>query len=123
MSESLPLVSMSQRLVEFGGPDLPSTTDERAYSAHIHIVITAWNLAVVPGNSKISRKFDDALLASPPHVRRVFEVKLAELVDRKKRLFPDDTRVVADARLIKKGETITLETKSYDYAIHGEKGL
>ncbi len=114
---------MSQRLVDFAGPEMPPAADERAYAAHIHIVITAWNLAIVPNNSKITHRFDQALLAAPIHLRRVFEARLAELVERKKKHFADDTRVVADARLVRNGEKLTLETKSYDFAVHGEKGL
>jgi hypothetical protein len=124
MSDPAPsLPSLSQRLMEMAGAELNQATDEREYLAKLHLVIAAWNLAVVPGHPKITQRFDNAVLHAPVEVRRAAEAHVAELVSLKKRLFPDDTRVIVDARLRRHESGISFETKSYDYTVHGDKGL
>ncbi|MDX2186120.1 MAG: hypothetical protein SFV32_04235 [Opitutaceae bacterium] len=124
MSEAAPsLPSLSQRLMEFAGEDLNAIVEEREYIAQLHLIITAWNLSIAPGHPKLTQRFDNAVLQSPPEIRVLAEARIADLVERKKKLFPDDTRVIIDARLRKTPTGVALETKSYDYTVHGDKGL
>lgn len=124
MSEDAPsLPSLSQRLVELAGGELNQIADQKQYVAELHLLITAWNLSIAPGHPKLSQRFDNAVLQAAPQVRVAAEARIAELVERKKKLFPEDTRVVIDARLRKTPTGAALETKSYDYAVHGDKGL
>lgn len=129
MSDPIPeaavnnMPSLSQCLAELGRDVLPQQAADREYAALLRIVITAWNLAVAPGNAKVTRGFDDALLHTTPEIRQQTEVLLADLVARKNKLFPKDTRVVFEARIRRTDTGITIETRSYDFAAFGDKYL
>ncbi len=69
------------------------------YLATVSVYAMAWNRAVFPPESHNALAIAKHIAQMPAEARIPLETLHAELIARKKRLFPDDDRVIADFRL------------------------
>jgi len=100
------LPALSQRMLEFLRPDFPLSSElpkeEGGYGLHI----MAWNLATLPPASPAAKLIEDAIEKLPSGLRLPMERQLADLVRRKRQMFPNDPRVIGECRpVVSEGET------------------
>jgi len=105
---------LSRRFLEFAGPDLPDPKDEAEFMATVRVFGIAWNRAVFPDNSHNAREIDRYIAGLPDSTRIPMQTLYVELIARKRRLFPDDSRIIADSRLKRSGGVVSLEVTHSD---------
>jgi hypothetical protein len=106
---------ISTRIVEFAGADLPPPDDVDGYLKVLQFAQMAWNYAVLPSDSKVVKIIEDGLLRMPPTVRASVHYRLLEWAERKKKMFPDDRRVIADLQLKDEKRSVTVRASFYVY--------
>ena len=114
-------VPISKRLVEFVRHDLPDPSETDSYLSVLKFAQMAWNVAVLPPGSKALDPVTEGLLRMPPDIRASFQERLSLLVERKKRMFPDDTRVIVEVRLKDRAREVVVEASHYDLKDEGRK--
>jgi hypothetical protein len=108
------LPPLSKRFLEFAGSDLPAVDDEAHYLGVVRIYAMAWNRAVFPDGSHNATAIADHIAEAPAEVRIPLQMLHAELIARKKRLFPEDVRIIADCRLRRDGRVVSLQVLHAD---------
>lgn len=103
------LPPLSRRFLEFAGKDLPPPDDEKLFLGLARIFGLAWNRAVFQENSHNAREIDRYMGELPDSHRVSLQVMFKELIDRKRRMFPNDSRIVADCRLKRSNGVVSLE--------------
>lgn len=109
------LPPMSQRIVEFAGADLPPTDDADGYLKVLRFARMGWNYAVLPPDSKGARAIENGLLRMPPIVRTSVHARLLELVERKRKMFPDDHRIIAELELKDEKRRVIVRAASFTF--------
>jgi hypothetical protein len=109
------LPPISQRIVEFAGEDLPPPDDATAYMKVLQFAQMAWNYSILPPDTDASKVVEDGLLRMPATVRASVQSRLIEWVERKKRMFPEDRRIIVELKLKDRKRRLTVEAASYDY--------
>ena len=109
------LPPISRRILEYVGEDLPSPTNTKSYLDVLKFAQMAWNYAIFPAESAESSAINSSLLRMPAMVRNSIQSKLIEWSERKKRMFPDDNRVIVEIRLKDAKSQVTVEAAHYDY--------
>ena len=79
------------------------------------LIMLAWNYSIYPVESKESQVINNDILRMPNKKRIEFEKHLTFWVEKKKRLFPNDRRIIVDLDLKKRGGGYSLVASSYDY--------
>ncbi len=75
----------------------------------------AWNYSIFSPDSEAARVIDNGLLRMPAPVRASVQHRLLEWVERKKKLFPEDRRIIARLGIKDGKRRLTVEAASYDY--------
>ena len=111
----LPHPPISQNVLQFIGDELPSPNQPEALRKTLMLIMLAWNYSIYPVESKESQVINNDILRMPNKKRIEFEKHLTFWVEKKKRLFPNDRRIIVDLDLKKRGGGYSLVASSYDY--------
>ena len=111
----LPHPPISQNVLQFIGDELPSPNQPEALRKTLMLIMLAWNYSIYPVESKESQVINNNILRMPNKKRIEFERHLTFWVEKKKRLFPSDRRIIVDLDLKKRGGGYSLVASSYDY--------
>lgn len=103
------LPPLSRRFLEFAGNDLPPADDEVMFMNLVRIYGLAWNRAVFQEGSHNAREIDRYIGCLPDSHRASLQAMFAELIARKRRIFPNDSRVIGDYRLKRSNGVVSLE--------------
>lgn len=117
------LPPLSKRFLEFAGPDLPASKDEAEYIAAVRVIGMAWNRAVFSDDSHNAQEIDRYIAGMPDSPRVPMRILYARLIARKRRMFPDDSRIIADSRLKRSGGIVSLEVVHSDVSHIGNLKL
>jgi hypothetical protein len=109
------LPPMSQRIVEFAGDDLPSPDNVDTYLEVLKFAQMAWNYSVVSPDSEAAKIVERGILKMPPLIRTSVYSRLIEWVERKRKMFPEDRRIIAKLRVKDSKRRLTVEAATYDY--------
>lgn len=109
------LPPISRRIIEYAGTDLPSSRDGTAYLQVLKFAQLAWNYSILPAGSEASEAIAISLLRMPAEVRASIQQKLTDWVARKKRMFPDDRRIIVHVEIEDHGSRINVNVASYNY--------
>jgi hypothetical protein len=109
------LTPISTRIVEFLGADLPPADEPKRYLEALRFAQMAWNYAIFPPNSCESNTLDSELLKLPARARSVLSVRIGELVERKKRMYPDDYRIIVSIDIEDRMKEVVVKAAHYDY--------
>lgn len=115
-SSPLPLPPLSSRFLQFAKPELPPVEQEAEFLATARVVGIGWNRAVFAEGSLHAEQIDRYLATLPLPHRAHLQALYAELILRKRRLFPDDSRLVVDVQLKRSGNTVSLQVTHSDVA-------
>jgi hypothetical protein len=108
---------LSRRFLEFAGNDLPSADDEAMFMGFVRIYGLAWNRAVFQDGSHNAREIDRYIGRLPDSHRAPLQGIFAELIARKRRMFPNDSRIIGDYRLKRSNGSVSLEVM-HTSAVH-----
>jgi hypothetical protein len=111
---------LSRRFLEFAGSDLPDCKDEAEFMATVRVYGIAWNRAAFADGSRNAREIDRYIAGLPDAARLPMQTLYAELIARKRRMFPDDTRIISDTRLKRSGGVVSLEVLHSDASLLGQ---
>jgi hypothetical protein len=111
----MPLPPISRRIIEFAGDDLPPLEDVDGYMKALRFAQMAWNYSILPPDSDAAKAVDDGLLRMPAVIRASIQSRLLEWMERKRRMFPDDRRIIVELRLKDRRGRHIVEAASYDY--------
>jgi len=111
---------LSRRFLEFAGPDLRDSKNEAEFLATVRVSGIAWNRAVFPGGSHNARKIDRYIAGLPDSARVPMQTLYPELIARKRRMFQDDSCIIADSRLKRSGGVVSLEVVHSDASHLGQ---
>jgi hypothetical protein len=100
---------LSRRFLEFAGPDLPPPDEEAHFLATARVFGIAWNRAVFPDGSHNALEIDRYIARLPDSHRVPMQALYIELIARKRRMFPNDSRIIADYRLKHSKGVVSLE--------------
>lgn len=103
------LPPLSRRFLEFAGKDLPPPDVEELFLGLARIYGLAWNRAVFQENSHNAREIDRYIRELPDSHRDLLQIMFKDLVARKRQMFPNDSRIVADCRLKRSKGVVSLE--------------
>lgn len=95
-NQSAHLPPLSERMLEFVAPDFPPPTALPKYESSYRYYVFAWNLAVLPPKSSLAQMFENGIASLPDEIRVPAEQHLAELIRRKREMFPDDHRIIGE---------------------------
>jgi hypothetical protein len=103
----------SQRFLEFANSELPPVKDD-LYLATVSVYAMAWNRAVVPHGSQNAVAITEHIARMPAGARIPLETLHAELIPRKRRMFPEFDRIIADCRPKHAGGIVSLQVLHTD---------
>lgn len=104
-NHSAHLPPLSERMLEFLAPDFPSSAALPMNESSYRYYVFAWNLAVLPKDSTLAQMIGNGIASLPDEIRIPAEQHLAELIRRKREMFPEDHRVIGECRpVIVEGE-------------------
>jgi hypothetical protein len=92
---------MSEILLDYADPLLETTDDEDNYRSALYFAIMGWNLALMPDNKRtemlddLVKKLEQDGGTSPSETRSMLEW----LINRKRKLFPNTNRFIADFQI------------------------
>ena len=109
------LPPISRRIIEYAGTDLPSSRDGTAYLQVLKFAQLAWNYSILPAGSEASEAIVIGLLRMPAEERSSIQQKLTDWVARKKRMFPDDRRIIVHVEIEDHGDRFNVNAASYNY--------
>lgn len=92
------LPPLSGVMLEFVAPDYPSAAALPREESGYGFYVFAWNLAVLPAGSPLVKMIVLGIAGLPDEFRPTAEERLADLVRRKRAMFPDDPRVIGECR-------------------------
>jgi hypothetical protein len=117
------LPPLSRRFLEFAGNDLPPTDDEAIFLSLVRIYGLAWNRAVFQDGCHNAREIDCYISHLPDSHRARLQAMFAELIARKRHMFPNDSRIIGDCQLKRTNGVVSLKVTHADAAHIGLMSL
>ena len=109
------LPPISTRIVEFLGDDLLAIDNARYYLSELRFAQMAWNYSIFPPSSPESSAINTVLLKLPAPIRTKLHARLVELSERKKRMYPDDFRIIRSIEVRDTNNKFIIRAAHYDY--------
>jgi hypothetical protein len=106
---------VSTRILELLGADLPPTPDRDAFLKLLRFAQFAWNYAILPAESSEANAVTSEILRLPAQHRSEMMLMLGELSERKRRMFPDDSRIIVEVWIEDRKKELVVKASHYDY--------
>lgn len=109
------LPPISTRIVEFLGYDLTAIGNTQACLDELRFAQMAWNYSIFTPSSPEFCSIDTALLKLPEPIRTKLYARLIELSERKKKMYPDDFRVIHKIDVLDSKKKYIVRASHADY--------
>jgi hypothetical protein len=107
---------LSQRLIEIAEPYLDCGEDVNEYRKEMALASTAWNLSLLPPDSREEYVKNLDLHTLAQEDRQLIAQHLRDLMQRKECLFPEDRRLVGSVDVLDEGDSFRVLAAGMSYS-------